>query len=100
MEVSITAIHFEMSEELKEFITGRLDNLHERFGKITSAEVTLRVIRPDIPGNKQVMVSLMYPEAPDQVATKEADTFEEATDACIEALKKELEKTKDKDIVR
>lgn len=61
-----------------------------------SAEVSLRVVKPETALNKEVIISLMVPQKPDQVATKTADTFEEAVDLCLEALDKQLEKVKDK----
>ncbi|MDE5915182.1 MAG: HPF/RaiA family ribosome-associated protein, partial [Duncaniella sp.] len=42
------------------------------------------------------IVSLVVPQEPDQVATKTADTFEEAIDLCLEALDRQLEKVKNK----
>lgn len=96
MEIQITAIHFEPGDELRKYITDRINGLHDDYGKFTNAEVSLRETHPGEPENKEVMVSLMYPGAPDQVATEKRDTYEEALNACTEALKKELEKLKDR----
>ncbi|MDE5954849.1 MAG: HPF/RaiA family ribosome-associated protein, partial [Duncaniella sp.] len=67
-----------------------------RYPNVMSAEVSLRVVKPETALNKEAIVSLVVPQEPDQVATKTADTFEEAIDLCLEALDRQLEKVKNK----
>ncbi|MDE7033075.1 MAG: HPF/RaiA family ribosome-associated protein, partial [Muribaculaceae bacterium] len=45
--------------------------------------------------NKEVVAKVLLPQY-ELVASKTADTFEEATDLAIEALKSQLEKAKNK----
>ncbi|MCM1076250.1 MAG: HPF/RaiA family ribosome-associated protein [Bacteroides sp.] len=96
MEININAIHFDISEKLTSFINKKIDKLTRRYPSVMSAEVSLRVIKPETALNKEVIISLCVPQEPDQVATKTADTFEEGVDLCIEALDKQLEKVKNK----
>lgn len=96
MEVQINAIHFELGDELKNMVKERLSEIERYYAKTTNAVVTLREIRPGIPDNKEVMVSLMFPDAPDIVATKTGNTYEEATDACLDSLKRQLDKLKNR----
>ena len=96
METKINAIHFDISEKLNSFIIKKIDKLTRRYPNVMSAEVSLRVVKPETALNKEAIVSLMVPQEPDQVATKTADTFEEAIDLCMEALDRQLEKVKNK----
>ena len=96
METKINAIHFDINEKLTSFINKKIDKLTRRYPNVMSAEVSLRVVKPETALNKEAIVSLMVPQEPDQVATKTADTFEEAIDLCMEALDRQLEKVKNK----
>ncbi len=83
METKINAIHFDISEKLTSFINKKIDKLTRRYPNVMSAEVSLRVVKPETALNKEAIVSLIVPQEPDQVATKTADTFEEAIDLCM-----------------
>ena len=96
MEININAIHFDISEKLTSFINKKIEKLTRRYPAVMSAEVSLRVVKPETSMNKEAIISLMVPQEPDQVATKTADSFEEAVDLCLEALDKQLEKIKNK----
>ncbi len=96
MDVRIQAIHFEASERLAEFINKKAERLARRFGAITTIDVNLKVVKPETAMNKQVVVQVHAPQADEIVATKLADTFEEAYDLALEAIEKQLEKNKDK----
>ena len=46
--------------------------------------------------NKEVIIKISEPQQPDIVASKTADTFEEAVDSAMDALERQLSKRKDK----
>lgn len=96
MEATIKAIHFDVTEKLVSFINKKIDKLCRKYEIITGADVTLSVVKPETAMNKKAEILLTVPGTPDLFASKIADTFEEAIDLCIEALEKQLEKTKDK----
>lgn len=96
METKINAIHFDISEKLTSFINKKIEKLTRRYPNVMSAEVSLRVVKPESALNKEATVSLIIPQEPDQVVSKTADSFEEAIDVCLEALDKKLEKIKNK----
>ena len=96
METNIKAIHFDISEKLTSFINKKIEKLTRRYPEVMSAEVSLRVVKPETALNKQAIVSLSVPQEREQVADKTADTFEEAIDLCLEALDRQLEKLKNK----
>ena len=74
----------------------KTEKLPRRYPEVMSAEVSLRVVKPETALNKQAIVSLSVPQEREQVADKTADTFEEAIDLCLEALDRQLEKIKNK----
>lgn len=94
MEATIKAIHFDASEKLVSFINKKTDKLVRRFEAITSADVTLKVIKPETANNKEAQIKLTVPPAADLFASKTADTFEEAVDLCLNALESQLERIK------
>ena len=94
MEVRIKSIHFDASEKLESFVTKKLEKLARRNEEITEAEVTLKVVKPETAINKAAGIKLVLPSCSALFASKIADTFEEAVDMSIEALERQLEKTK------
>lgn len=98
MEVTIKAIHFEMSDKLEAFVNKKVERLVRRFDYITTVEVNLRLIKPETAMNKEAGIQLCVPGSPDIYASKTANTFEEAVDLTLEALERQLEKNKDKKI--
>ena len=95
MDVRIQAIHFDASEKLVAFINKKAERLQRHYANITTVDVKLSVVKPETAMNKEAVVKVTLPQN-EQVATKIADTFEEAIDLCLEALDKMLEKSKDK----
>lgn len=95
MEVRIQAIHFDIAEKLTAFINKKAERLTRHYPDITSFDVTLRVVKPETAMNKEATVRVLAPQT-EEVATKVADTFEEAVDLCLEALSRQLEKKKNK----
>ena len=63
---------------------------------MTEVDVTLKVIKPATAMNKDAVVRVIVPQQEELVATKTADSFEEAIDLCMEALDRQLEKKKAK----
>ena len=66
------------------------------FDGIINAEVTLKVDKPESTNNKISELKLSIPANGYLFAKKQADSFEEATDLAIDAIKKQLDKFKDK----
>ena len=92
MEVKINAIHFEATEKLNDFINKKVDKLAKKNELVSTAEIILKVVKPEPAMNKAASVRLTVPRSEDLFASKVADTFEEAIDNCMDALKKQLEK--------
>lgn len=96
MNVRIQAIHFEISERLTEFINKKVARLGRHYPDMMEADISLKVIKPETAMNKEAIVKLSMPQQGEAVATKTADSFEEAIDLCLEALERQLEKVKAK----
>lgn len=96
MEVRIQAIHFDIADRLTAFINKKAEKLARRNESITTVDVTLKVVKPETAMNKEVIIKVIEPQQPEIVATKIADTFEEAVDNALEALDRQLAKRKDK----
>ena len=88
MDVRIQAIHFDISEKLTAFINKKTERL--------TVEVNLRVVKPETAMNKEAVIQVTAPQHEDIVATKVADSFEEAIDLALEAIERQLEKKKGK----
>lgn len=96
MEARIQAIHFDIAEKLVNFINKKVDRLTRHFTDIIGVDVTLKVVKPETAMNKEAVMKITVPQAPEIVANKTADTFEEAIDLCLEAIERQLEKNKAK----
>lgn len=95
MEIRIQAIHFDATSQLEAFIQKKVSKLEQYFDSIISAEVTLKVIKPETANNKQAAIRLDI-KGYDCYAEKVNDSFEAAIDECVEALEKQLVKIKEK----
>lgn len=96
MEVKIQAIHFDIADKLVSFINKQAERLARHNVNISTVDVTLKVVKPETAMNKEALVKVAVPQQDDFVATKIADTFEEAIDLCLEAIERQLEKKKDR----
>lgn len=96
MEVKIKAIHFDITDKLEGFVMKKIDKLARRYDNISDVEVNLTLVKPETAMNKEAGVKVSVPNAADMFASKTADTFEEALDLALEAVERQLEKTKGK----
>lgn len=95
MDVNIQAINFDTSEKLVAFVNKKAERLQRHYPDITTVDVKLTVVKPETAMNKEAVISVVAPKN-DFVATKVADSFEEAIDLCLEAVGKMAEKAKEK----
>ncbi|MCB2208513.1 MAG: ribosome-associated translation inhibitor RaiA [Bacteroidetes bacterium] len=95
MEVNINSVHFKTDKKLENFIEKKVSKLSGMFEGVMGSEVTLKVDNSDSRDNKIAEIRLLI-KGYDLYAKKQSKTFEEATDTAISALKKQLEKYKEK----
>lgn len=92
MEVNIKAIHFETSSALEDFINKKSEKLLRRYPAVSVFDYTLKVVKPETSMNKEATIKVVVPQYEDFVASKIADTFEEAVDLGLDAIERQLER--------
>ncbi len=95
MKVTVRAIDFDATAKLEEFIQKKVVKLEQYSDEITSVDISLKVVKPEVADNKEVLIKVLVPNS-ELVATKVADTFEEAFDNAMDALIRQIVKTKEK----
>lgn len=95
METKIQSIHFDATEQLKAFIEKKTAKLGKSYEDIQLIEVTLKVVKPATALNKETSISVTVPGNRLYVE-KTCDTFEEGIDLCVDSLKIQLSKFKEK----
>ena len=96
MNIQLTTVHFTADQKLVDFVNKKVPKLDIYFVGIIGAEVILKVVKPEAVNNKVAEVKLSIPGTDYLFAEKQADSFEEAIDLAIEAVRKQLTKFKDK----
>jgi putative sigma-54 modulation protein len=96
MEVKISSVHFTADQKLVDFVNKKVSKLDTFFDGIINVEVTMKVLKPETANNKVSELKISIPANGYLFAKKQADTFEEATDLAIDAIRKQLDKYKEK----
>ena len=96
METNIKAVHFDISDKLVDFLNKKIEKISRRNEDVQRVDVVLTLVKPETAKNKEVGVKLTVPGHGELFASKTADTFEEAFDLAVDALKPQLEKIKAK----
>ena len=95
MDINIKSIHFDATDQLKAFIEKKVAKLEKTLEEIQTAEVQLKVVKPATALNKEASISVAVPGQTIYVE-KVCDTFEESIDQCVDSLKVQLTKFKEK----
>ena len=95
MEIKIKSIHFDATEQLEAFIEKKVAKLEKSFEDIQKVEVQLKVEKPATADNKTVSLSVAVP-GNTLFVEKTSDTFEESTDLCVDSMRGQLQKFKEK----
>ena len=96
MNVKISSVHFNADQRLIDFVNKKVGKLDTFFDGIIGADVILKVLKPETAKNKVSELKISIPANGYLFAKKQADTFEEATDLAVDAIRKQLDKYKDK----
>lgn len=94
MNINIQSVHFKADQALEQFITKKVEKLGKQLDGIIGCDVTLKLESPEKPNNKIADIRLKI-KGNDLLASKQSGTFEEATDMAVDALKKQIDKSKD-----
>ena len=95
MEIRIKSIHFDATEKLQEFINKKVEKLQKSYEDIQKVEVQLKVEKPAAALNKTTSLTVTAP-GNTLFVEKACDTFEEGVDLCLDAMKVQLTKFKEK----
>lgn len=95
MKVNINSVHFKADKKLLAFIEQKVDKLSVFYDGIIGSDVSLKVTNQTDRENKVAEIRLNV-RGYDLFAKKQCNTFEEATDQAVEALRRQLNKHKDK----
>ena len=95
MNVKIQSVKFDADQKLVDFIQLKLSKIGRFADNILSADVTLKIDKDDEAGNEVAIVKLNVAGG-ELVADRRSKSFEESVDLCIDAIKKQIEKFKEK----
>jgi len=95
MNIKIHSIHFDADQKLTDFIENKIIKLSQYHDSIIGAEIFLRLEKVQNDENKISEIRIDIPGT-DLFAKKQSNTFEAATDAAIDALRKQVTKHKEK----
>ncbi|MBR5687399.1 MAG: ribosome-associated translation inhibitor RaiA [Prevotella sp.] len=95
MEIKIQSIHFDATEKLNAFIQKKAEKLQKSYEDVQKVEVQLKVVKPATALNKEASISVAVPGST-LFVEKTCDSFEEAIDQCIDSMKVQLTKFKEK----
>ena len=96
MNITVNAVHFTPDQKLINFAHKKLNKLDTFFEGVISAELTLKVLKPESTDNKIAEIKLSIPSKDYLFAKKQADSFEEAIDLSTDAIRRQLTKFKGK----
>lgn len=95
MEIKIQAIKFDATDKLEAFVEKKVSKLEKTYDEIQQVEAQLKVVKPATAMNKEASLTVSAP-GHQFFVTKTCDTFEEGIDQCVDAMKVQLTKFKEK----
>jgi len=95
MKINVETPNFAADVKLIDFLKRKLEKLEVFYDRIIYADAYLKVQQTSEKENKIVEVLLKVP-GDDLVVKKQARTFEQGVDECVQALERQLKKRKEK----
>ena len=95
MNVQIQSVKFDADRRLIDFVEAKMAKLDRFAERSTGADVILKLDKDHEKGNKIATITLSMP-GEELGASHQAKTFEEAVDEAIDALKRQLERFKER----
>lgn len=95
MDIKIQSIKFDADQKLIDYVNAKLAKVNKFFEGIIGAEVFLKLGNSTDPVNKVVEVKLLIP-GNDLFVERAGKKFEEALDECVEVLKRQVNRQKEK----
>ena len=95
MDFKVNAVHFTADGKLVDFIHEKVKKLEMMYDSIIASEIYLKLDKSNHVDNKIAEVKLLLP-GNELFAKKQCNSFEEAADLAVQALKKQVAKHKSK----
>ncbi|MDY3979306.1 MAG: ribosome-associated translation inhibitor RaiA [Tidjanibacter sp.] len=95
MNVKIQSVKFDADKKLIEFVETKMAKLGRFIERATKAEVVLKLDKDPEQGNKVATIKIDVPTET-LVAEYRSKSFEESVDGAIDAIKKQIDKHKEK----
>ena len=99
MKTNIQSVHFDADAKLISFIEEKVSKLNSFNDSVIGSSVILRLDKAGDNNNKIAEIKLMVP-GNDLFAKKQCSTFEEAVDLACDALKTQIKRHKEKQLVK
>ncbi len=96
MKVITQSVNFTADKDLIVFVNKKVESLEKFHDKIVDAEVYLKVQKTSEKENKVSELKLNIP-GHDLMVKKESKTFEEGISLCVDSMKRQLTKIKEKE---
>ena len=95
MKINTQSVHFDADKKLLTFIDEKVNKLSTYYENIVAADVILRLDKSNTNSNKIAEIKL-HVKGVDLFAKKQCESFEEAVDNAVDAIKIQIKKYKDK----
>lgn len=95
MNITINAVKFKADVRLEQYIQGKVAKIDRLVDNATRCEVTLKVDKPESDNNKVAEIALSLP-GEQLFCKKQADSFEEAVAECVDTLRVQIDKYKER----
>lgn len=95
MKVSVQSVNFNIDKDLVDFTEKKVESLEKFNDSIIDAEVFFKVQKTSEKENKSTEIKVNIP-GNDVVVKKQSKTFEEGVSLCVDSLKRQLLKRKEK----
>ena len=95
MNIKINSVHFDADTKLKDFIHQKMEKLSQFYDEFIDVEVFLRIDKAQDNDNKTAEIKITIP-GHELFVDKHSKSFEQAIDDCIDSLKRQIKKHKDK----
>ena len=95
MNIAINALKFKADPKLENYVMEKVGKLERLVDNATKCEVFLKVDKPESDNNKIAEISLNMPGQP-LFNSKQADTFEQAVSECVDSMKVQIDKYKER----
>lgn len=95
MNIKINSVHFKTDQKLDSFIEKKVQKLSAIHEGVMGSDVILKIDNSENRENKVAEIRVLL-KGEELFAKKQSKTFEGATDMAVDALKKQLEKHKER----